>query len=140
MKYVLDSNVAFKWLVPENDSDKANRLRDEFRDKRHELIAPDFFPIELAHALTRSERKNPPTIQLGEAELFWLDMMTTPPDFVPSLAVAQRAIYISSQTKAGVYDCVYAAIAEREGCEVITADAEMVKRLKLPFIKLLSTF
>jgi hypothetical protein len=40
MKYVLDSNVAFKWRVPENDSDKANRLRDEFRNKRHELIAP----------------------------------------------------------------------------------------------------
>jgi predicted nucleic acid-binding protein len=106
MKYVLDSNIAFKWRVPEVDSDKAIRLRDEFRNKLHELIAPDFFPIELAHALTRSERKNPPVIQLGEAELFWLDMMTTPPEFIPSLAVAHRAIQLSSQTKAGAYDCV----------------------------------
>ncbi|MCI0685515.1 MAG: type II toxin-antitoxin system VapC family toxin [Gemmataceae bacterium] len=58
MKYVLDSNVAFKWGVPEPDSDKANRLRDAFRNSLHEFLAPDFFPIELGHALTRAERQN----------------------------------------------------------------------------------
>ena len=56
MKYVLDSSVAFKWEVPETDSDKANRLREDFRHSVHEFLAPDFFPIELAHALTRAVR------------------------------------------------------------------------------------
>ncbi len=32
MKYVLDSSVAFKWEVPETDSDKANLLRDDIRN------------------------------------------------------------------------------------------------------------
>jgi hypothetical protein len=49
MRFVLDSNVAFKRRVQETGSDKACRLREEFRQKLHELIAPDFFPIELAH-------------------------------------------------------------------------------------------
>ncbi len=31
MKYVLDSSVAFKWVVTEMHSDKARGLRDEFR-------------------------------------------------------------------------------------------------------------
>ncbi len=31
MKYVLDSNVAFKWVLPENDDDQAIRVRDGFR-------------------------------------------------------------------------------------------------------------
>jgi len=31
MKYVLDSSVAFKWVVPESDSPRAVQLRDEFR-------------------------------------------------------------------------------------------------------------
>ena len=31
MKYILDSNVAFKWEVPEQDTDKALRLRDAYR-------------------------------------------------------------------------------------------------------------
>jgi hypothetical protein len=44
MKYILDASVAFKWEVFEADSDKANRLRDDFRNGIHELLAPDFFP------------------------------------------------------------------------------------------------
>lgn len=57
MKLVIDSSVAFKWVVPEVDSDVALRLRDEFLNGAHELIAPSIFPIELAHALTRAERQ-----------------------------------------------------------------------------------
>ena len=30
MKYVLDSSVAFKWVVPVSDTPRAVRLRDEF--------------------------------------------------------------------------------------------------------------
>ena len=35
MKYVLDASVAFKWAVPETDSDKANRLREDYRQGTH---------------------------------------------------------------------------------------------------------
>jgi predicted nucleic acid-binding protein len=45
MKYVIDSSVAFKWVVPESDSDKADRLRDAFRNAVHELLAPDVFSV-----------------------------------------------------------------------------------------------
>ncbi len=79
MKYVLDANVAYKWEVLEPDSDKARRLRDEFRNGIHQLIAPDFFAVELAHALTRAERRNPPVLAAGQAELFWLNVLATPP-------------------------------------------------------------
>ena len=44
MKYVLNSSVGFKWVVPEVDSDKALRLRDDFRSGVHELRAPDSLP------------------------------------------------------------------------------------------------
>ncbi len=57
MKYVLDSCVGFKWLVVEHDTDKARKLRDEYCQAVHDLIAPDVFPVEVAHALTRAERQ-----------------------------------------------------------------------------------
>ncbi len=57
MRYVLDASVAFKWAVPEIDSDKANRLRDAYRQAIHELLTPDIFVAELGHALTRAERR-----------------------------------------------------------------------------------
>jgi predicted nucleic acid-binding protein len=38
--------------------------------------------------------------------------------------------------RCGVYDCLYVALAEREGCEFITADDRFVRNLgaQFPFI------
>ncbi len=49
MNYVLDSSVAFKWLVPEADTDKALRIRDDYHNAIIQLLAPDFFPAEVIH-------------------------------------------------------------------------------------------
>jgi hypothetical protein len=37
MKYVLDSSVALKWVLPEANSGKAIRLRDDYSNGLHEL-------------------------------------------------------------------------------------------------------
>jgi predicted nucleic acid-binding protein len=139
MKYVVDSSVIFKWEVPEADSDKANLLRDDFRNSIHELVAPDFVPLELAHALTRAERQG--RILVGQAELFWTDAMATPPVLVGSLQLADRAIDLSSQHRIGVYDCLYVALAEREKCDFITADDKLVNNVQkqFPFVRRLNT-
>ena len=36
--------------------------------------------------------------------------------------VALRAFVLASQARIGVYDCLYVVLAEREGCEFLTAD------------------
>ncbi len=56
MRYVLDSNVGFKWAFIEQDTDKARKLRYEYQTGSIDLLAPDVFPIEFAHAVTRAER------------------------------------------------------------------------------------
>ena len=38
MKYVLDVNVALKWVLNEVDSTKARRLRDNLRIQIHDLL------------------------------------------------------------------------------------------------------
>lgn len=45
MKYVLDSSVAFKAVVPEINSDKAIKLIHQYRAAVHELVAPDILPV-----------------------------------------------------------------------------------------------
>ena len=57
MKYVLDSNIVLKWVLIEADSDKARRLRVEFQQQIHDLLAPDVFPVEVAHGLAKAERR-----------------------------------------------------------------------------------
>ncbi len=69
MNYVLDSSVGFKWVVPEIDSDKALRLRDAYRNTVLDLIAPDFYAFEVAHSITRAERKGRISVAEGALAL-----------------------------------------------------------------------
>ena len=55
MRYVLDSCVAIKWFLAEHNSAKAIQLLDDFNGLAHELLAPDVFAVEVAHALSRAE-------------------------------------------------------------------------------------
>jgi predicted nucleic acid-binding protein len=133
MKYVLDSSVAFKWLVPEVDTDKAVRLRDDYRAAIDELVAPDFFPIEVTHSLTRAERQG----RITPAQAILLkDLLSALPQLRPSLGLLPRAYTISSQHMIGAYDCAYVALAEQEGCKLVTADDKLIRKLQphFPFI------
>jgi predicted nucleic acid-binding protein len=120
MKYVLDFSVAFKWVVVEASTDKARGLRDEFRRGLHELMAPDVFPIEVARSLTRAERQG--RITPPEASIPLADVLLTCPRLYPYMPLLSHAVAISSQARIGVYDCLYVALAEREGCELLTAE------------------
>lgn len=76
MKYVLDASVALKWVLAEPDSAKALALRADFRQQVNELLAPDILPVEVAHALTRAERKG--LIQPPQSIRLLTDVLSTP--------------------------------------------------------------
>src|SRR5262249_60574246 len=119
MKRVLDSSVGFKWVVPELHSDKALLLRDDYRNGIVDLIAPDIFLVEIAHALTRAERQKRITPTQGAFAL--IDVMNTRPQLFGFTALLPRAYQISSQRNVGVYDCLYVALAEQERCDLVTS-------------------
>lgn len=131
MKYVLDSSVAFKWLVPEIDTSIALRLRDDFRNGIHDLIAPDLFSVETVHALTRAERQG--RVTAGEGRVLFKALLNNYPALHSFLPLLPRAYEISSTLRIGVYDCVYVALAERENCEFVTADDKLIKNLQATF-------
>ena len=131
MKYVLDSNISLKWVLTEADSDKARRLRGEFQKQIHELLAPDVFPVEVAHGLAKAERRG--VIPQGDADRLLTNILSTPPQFHPYLPLLKRVLDIASPARIGVYDCLYVALAEREGCELLTADDRLVRTLQPTF-------
>jgi predicted nucleic acid-binding protein len=137
MKYILDSNVGIKWLLTEADSDKAIRIRDDFQRQVHGLVAPDVFPIEVAHSLTRAESQG--RITPAEGQSYFRSMIATLPALHPSLPLLPRAYALSSQARIGVYDCLYVALIEREGCELLTADDRLKRSLPSHRIVLLSS-
>jgi predicted nucleic acid-binding protein len=127
MKYVLDSSVALKWVLSEPDSGKAIRLRDEHKNALHELISPDIFTPEVANGLASAERKG--RISTGEAAIFLHDIIRTAPAIRPTRLLLIRAIEISLSTRQAVYDWLYLALAESEGCEMVSADDQFVRKL-----------
>jgi predicted nucleic acid-binding protein len=139
MKYVLDASVALKWLLPEADSAKAIRLRDEYQNGIHELLAPDIFIPEIANALTSAERQG--RIKTGEAAIFLHDILRAAPAIHPTPPLLLRAMALAIATRRALYDCLYLALAETEGCELVTADDQFVRGLRAsyPFIVALVT-
>jgi len=131
VKYVLDSSVALKWVLPEQDSALAIRVRADYRSGVHELLAPDVFPVEIGHALTKAERRK--TVAPAQGWAFWQSIMADCPDLTTSIVLMPRAYAISSQMRIGVYDCLYVALAEQEQCELLTADVKLLNALQQLF-------
>jgi predicted nucleic acid-binding protein len=127
MIYVLDSSVAVKWAIPEIGAEKALALRNDVRNKIHEIIAPDVFASEVAHALTKAERMK--AILIGDAKKHLLAILTAGPDLYSYLPLLTRAVDISSATRIAVTDCIFVALAEREDCVLVTADDKLAKNL-----------
>ncbi len=104
MRYVLDSCVALKWVLPEADTPKAVRIRTEFVQGSHELIAPDVFPVEVAHALARAERKGILRPPAGARRL--QNILTCAPALHSYLPLLPRAFALVSHLRIDVYDCL----------------------------------
>ena len=67
--------------------------------------------------------------------------MLDSPAYSPILALMDRAVEISIQRRHNVHDCMYVALAEREDCELLTADRKFIGNLQpaFPFITDLAT-
>ena len=121
------------------DTDKAIRFIEDYRNILHDLLAPDIFPVEIAHALTKAERQN--RIKPKASWQAWLYVMGDAPQLIPWSSLMPRAFAISSKMRIGIYDCLYVALAEQEKCKLITADEKLIKTLQrqFPFILPLSS-
>jgi predicted nucleic acid-binding protein len=137
MRYILDASVAVKWVLPEPDTPKAIHLRNDLRTRTHEFFAPDIFAVEVAHALTRGERRG--AIKQREAIVKLVDVLNTAPFFFSHLPNLPRAVELSSHHRIGVYDCLYLALSEQEQCDLITADLRL-KAIGHPRVILLADF
>ena len=132
MRYVLDASPC--WVLTRPNSRKALQLRADFQNANHELTAPSVFSGEVASALTKAERQK--LIPVGDARPLLARVLRTLPVMYVYEPLLDRAVDISSQTRSGLYDCLYVALAEREGCELVTDDQKLIGNLqaRIPFI------
>jgi predicted nucleic acid-binding protein len=128
MKFVLDSCVAVKWVIPEDHTEDAQRFREAITDDTNAILAPDVFPAEVGHALVKAERRS--RSQRGTARVLWADVMLDCPGLYASAELMPMALELAERFRAGVYDCLYVALAEREGCQLVTADESLIEKFR----------
>ena len=124
MKLILDASVGLKFCLNEPDVAKALQLRDDARKGLHEFLAPDIFPVEVSHGLSKAFRQR--RLSLDEAKAHYASILTDCPALHPSVALLDRAYELALNLRTPVYDCLYVALAEDQSCSVVTADSKSV--------------
>ncbi len=138
---VVNASVALKWhLQQEPFAQQAIDLLNDWRKGALDLLAPEIFFAEISHALVRAVRRG--RLLPEEAEAILGDLMAISIQSFPTQPLVRRATEIAIRHQQNSYDCLYVALAEREGVELWTGDERLVNALSLhfPFIRFIGKY
>ncbi|MGH7961946.1 MAG: type II toxin-antitoxin system VapC family toxin [Candidatus Binatia bacterium] len=120
---VLDASVAVRWIVPEEGSEEAARLLDQ----PIAWIAPRLMLTEAASALRRKVTGEGLRVELAAQAVEALVQAVT--DGVIRLAddedLVLAALMLALTSGHKVPDCLYIALAERQGAGLVSADRRL---------------
>lgn len=134
---VIDSSVVFKWFdETEVGSEQALQILRSHLSKSNNIVVPDLILYELANAWsTKSVLKFEEIIDnLGLLKKYSLKIIYIDFNFL------KEAVLMSTKYSVSVYDAIYAVLAKDKRCSLVTADEKFVKKINLPFIKLLEEY
>ncbi len=115
---VVDASVAVKWLVAEEDSERAAELLDF---KAYQCCVPDFLYGEVVNVIWQHVKSKKMLAPKGLELLRQLKEI--PLRVIPTQGLISRAFMIAEQQKlAATYDAIYLACALEENAMLITAD------------------
>jgi len=128
---VVDSCVVVKWIVPEEDSNKARALLKAAVSAGDELCVLDIAPAEVVNAIWKRQRRGLTTID--EAKGFLEDMEDLPVRLEPSAPLLAAAFEIAVKYDRSVYDALFVALARKLGVRGVTADEPLFNAIKGDF-------
>ncbi len=128
---VVDASIAIKWVLEEPDSDRADALLAEWVNMGKLILAPDLLAYEITNALYRKVRKGEITLERAKEAITEISLTEIEFDFSSDLALSRQAIELANRFNLpATYDSHYIALAERESCELWTADLRMWNTVK----------
>lgn len=125
--YVVDASVAIKWVVSEVHSDIAMSLR------RHQLAAPALLGPECANILWKKVRLGHLSDEVASIAAAGLERMEVA--LHSTRPLIRQATALSVALGHPAYDCFYLCLAQALGCQFITADERLARRLDQPDAK-----
>ena len=123
---VVDASLAVKWLVEEDDSDKAHAALQSWVARDITRIAPHLMPFEVANALHRRVLRG--ELNVGDSIRLIARLLESRLELHQPPDLHVRALQLASQLKQNAaYDAHYLALAESVGCELWTADERLYR-------------
>jgi predicted nucleic acid-binding protein len=124
MTLVVDASVALEWYLAEPDSDEAlSALRGE-----DVLAAPHLIIAEVCRGAWKAWHRG--EIPAEQVSLISRNVgRRFGARLCPLNLLAYRAAAMATELRYSVYECFYLALAEREACELLTADGKLIRRL-----------
>ena len=113
---VVDASVVVKWFVNEEGSDTAKILRDG----DHQLFAPQLMAVEVGNTLWNKSRRG--ELKPLEAEALASNISALTVNWIADEELVVDAVRLAAALDHPVYDCIYLALAQRVGANVVTAD------------------
>lgn len=128
---VVDTSIVLRWFVSDRWSVSALVAADRYR-----LIAPAFLKLEVANALRSQVRFAGMATEVALRHLDGLRATVSLFDDEPLLPAAFR---LAVDREHAVYDCVYLALALRDGVPMLTADMKLARKFEqVPGLQILT--
>ena len=115
---VFDASVAVRAFLPVPGYEQA-----EAAISRYAMVAPALIVTEVAHAIWKYHRRG--DMDRGTS-LEVIRQFAAYPDLRPDMALQPEALQIACEHDHTVYDCLYIALARREGLPLISADKRLL--------------
>jgi predicted nucleic acid-binding protein len=123
MTVVADASVAAKWFVQEENRDLARALQ-----AAEQIIAPEWIVAEVLNVIWKNVR----TGRVAASQMA-LVVDALPRQFsglFPVQPLVSRAAEMALSLDHPIYDCFYIALAERERCDLVTADDRLYRKTR----------
>jgi predicted nucleic acid-binding protein len=120
---VIDASIAVKWVVEEDGTPQALRLRRQAR-----LIAPELLVAECANILWKKVVRD--ELSREEALLAARLLQASDLELLPTRLLLEPATRIAIELGHPAYDCVYLALAVERDCRFVTADERLLRKLE----------
>lgn len=124
--YVVDTSVALKWFSEELEEaiEKADLLREKFREREINLLAPELLVYEITNVLRYKQSLKTDDINKAIKSIFEMRILES-----VSEKIMKKALRLALVYEATIYDAVYLAFAESLHSSFITADAQFYRKV-----------
>lgn len=128
-RYVVDASVAVKWLIPEEHSEQAMKLLEDWFKEDMELNAPSWLKLEVTNALTKYVKRQ--IIDAEKAHEGFEIFRSIELNYVEEdWPLIDDALKSSTSIGLSMYDAIYYTLARRMKATLITADVEFINKVK----------